>query len=172
MLLYYFVTPSSLITVVEYWIIDYQVVLCGLYTYFNFWRHVWPWRSSSTEHQRWNEWRCPPGDELLFVATLVGGADGQRGHKGTVRHHRLEETGTAARRHSASSRWTGLTEEVCPTCLMLKLDTDMIMVGLWQISSGLTQREKTAFCLGDSASFPHLSLEEQERKQQEEIFKK
>lgn len=44
------------------------------------------------------------------------------------------------------------------TCLMLKLDTDMIMVGLLQISSGLTQREKTAFCLGDRASFPDLSL--------------
>lgn len=46
-----------------------------------------------------------------------------------------------------------------PTCLMLKLDTDMIMVGLLQISSGRTQREKMAFCLGDSASFPVLSLE-------------
>lgn len=45
-----------------------------------------------------------------------------------------------------------------PTCLMLKLDTDMIIVGLSEISSGRTQREKTAFCLGDSASFPALSL--------------
>lgn len=44
------------------------------------------------------------------------------------------------------------------TCLMLKLDTDMIMVGLLQISSGRTQREKMAFCLGDRASFPVLSL--------------
>lgn len=44
------------------------------------------------------------------------------------------------------------------TCLMLKLDTDMIMVGLLQISSGLTQREKMAFCLGDRANFPDLSL--------------
>lgn len=41
---------------------------------------------------------------------------------------------------------------------MLKLDTDMIMVGLLQISSGRTQREKMAFCLGDKASFPDLSL--------------
>lgn len=41
---------------------------------------------------------------------------------------------------------------------MLKLDTDMIMVGLLQISSGRTQREKMAFCLGDRASFPVLSL--------------
>lgn len=48
---------------------------------------------------------------------------------------------------------------------MLKLDTDMIMVGLWQISSGRTQREKMAFCLGANASFPHLSLEEPERNQ-------
>lgn len=44
------------------------------------------------------------------------------------------------------------------TCLMLKLDTDMIIVGLLEISSGRTQREKMAFCLGDSASFPVLSL--------------
>lgn len=44
------------------------------------------------------------------------------------------------------------------TCLMLKLDTDMIMVGLLQISSGRTQREKMAFCFGDRASFPVLSL--------------
>lgn len=44
------------------------------------------------------------------------------------------------------------------TCLMLKLDTDMIMVGLLQISSGRSQREKIAFCLGDRASFPVLSL--------------
>lgn len=43
---------------------------------------------------------------------------------------------------------------------MLKLDTDIIMVGLLLISSGRTQREKMAFCLGDSASFPVLSLEE------------
>jgi len=50
------------------------------------------------------------------------------------------------------------------TCLMLKLDTDMIMVGLLQISSGRTQREKMAFCLGDSASFPILSLEGGQRR--------
>ena len=41
---------------------------------------------------------------------------------------------------------------------MLKLDTDRIMVGLLQISSGRTQREKMAFCLGDSANLPVLSL--------------
>lgn len=55
--------------------------------------------------------------------------------------------------------WTlSLTEAADLTCLMLKLDTDMIIVGLLEISSGRTQREKMAFCLGDSASFPVLSL--------------
>lgn len=42
---------------------------------------------------------------------------------------------------------------------MLKLDTVKIMVGLLQMSSGRTQREKMADCLGDKASFPHLSLQ-------------
>lgn len=45
------------------------------------------------------------------------------------------------------------------TCLMLKLDTVKIIVGLLQMSSGRTQREKMAVCLGDKASFPHLSLQ-------------
>lgn len=45
------------------------------------------------------------------------------------------------------------------TCLMLKLDTVKIMVGLLQMSSGRTQRQKMAVCLGDKASFPHLSLQ-------------
>lgn len=41
---------------------------------------------------------------------------------------------------------------------MLKLDTDKIMVGLLQISSGRTQWEKMVLCLGDRASLPSLSL--------------
>lgn len=36
-----------------------------------------------------------PGNELLVVAPLVGRADGERRHKGTVRHHRLDVTGRA-----------------------------------------------------------------------------
>lgn len=35
--------------------------------------------------------RAAPGDELLVVAPLVGRADGQRGHEGTVRNDRLDQ---------------------------------------------------------------------------------
>lgn len=54
------------------------------------------------------------------------------------------------------------------TCLMLRLDTDMIMVGLLQISSGLIHREKMAFCLGDNASFPVLSLDRNNNKKEQQ----
>lgn len=62
------------------------------------------------------------------------------------------------KKQTGTKEMVKITPAATLTCLILKLDTDMIMVGLLQISSGRTQREKMAFCLGDSASFPALSL--------------